>query len=110
MYTKPRYSLKDMLQWTRAETVLFFVIATVPVVLFDVFGQRWLHVPWLPVALVGTAVAFVISYQNNASYDRLWEARKICDGRLASAAGSAPCRALVVKARRSACGRRSWQT
>lgn len=80
MYTKPRYSLRDMLQWTRAETLLFLVIAAVPVILYQVFGQKWLHVPWLPVALVGTAVAFVISFQNNASYDRVWEARKIWGG------------------------------
>ena len=80
MYTKPRYSLKDMLQWTRAETLLFLAIAAVPVILYEVFGQKWLHVPWLPVALVGTAVAFVISFQNNASYDRVWEARKIWGG------------------------------
>jgi putative membrane protein len=80
MYTKPRYSLKDMVLWTRGDTLVFLVIATVPVIVYEVFGQKWLHVPWLPVALVGTAVAFVISFQNNASYDRVWEARKIWGG------------------------------
>lgn len=34
-------------------------------------------VPWLPVSLVGTAVAFYVGFKNNSSYDRLWEARKI---------------------------------
>lgn len=46
---------------------------------------EWLHsinifsvkVPWLPVSLVGTAVAFYVGFKNNSSYDRLWEARKI---------------------------------
>lgn len=33
--------------------------------------------PWLPIALLGTAVAFVLGFKNNASYDCLWEARKI---------------------------------
>jgi putative membrane protein len=33
--------------------------------------------PWLPIALLGTAVAFVVGFKNNASYDRLWEARRI---------------------------------
>jgi putative membrane protein len=33
--------------------------------------------PWLPVALLGTAVSFVIGFKNNASYDRLWEARRV---------------------------------
>ncbi len=35
------------------------------------------QVPWLPVSLVGTAVAFYVGFKNNSSYDRLWEARKI---------------------------------
>lgn len=34
-------------------------------------------VPWLPVSLVGTAVAFYVGFKNNSAYDRLWEARKI---------------------------------
>lgn len=33
--------------------------------------------PWLPLSLVGTAVAFYVGFKNNQSYDRLWEARKI---------------------------------
>ncbi len=34
-------------------------------------------VPWLPVSIVGTAVAFYVGFKNNSAYDRLWEARKI---------------------------------
>ncbi len=35
---------------------------------------------WLPIALLGTAVAFIVSFKNNASYDRLWEARRVWGG------------------------------
>jgi len=59
---------------------VFIVVAALPVVIYEVLGQRWLHLPWLPIALIGTAVAFIISFQNNATYDRLWEARKIWGG------------------------------
>ena len=31
-------------------------------------------------ALIGTAVAFILSFQNNATYGRIWEARKIWGG------------------------------
>lgn len=34
----------------------------------------------MPIALIGTAVAFLIGFKNNASYDRAWEARKIWGG------------------------------
>jgi predicted membrane chloride channel (bestrophin family) len=29
-------------------------------------------VPWLPIALLGTAVAFVVGFKNNASYTWSW--------------------------------------
>lgn len=38
------------------------------------------HLPWLPVSVIGTAVAFYVGFKNNQSYDRLWEARKIWGG------------------------------
>lgn len=34
-------------------------------------------IPWLPISLIGTAVAFYVGFKNNNAYDRLWEARKI---------------------------------
>jgi len=80
MYTRKGYSLKDMVLWTRQETVVLTIIALIPVVVYEIFGQKWLHLPWLPIAVVGTAVAFIVSFQNNATYDRLWEARKIWGG------------------------------
>lgn len=80
MYTKKNYSLKNMVWWTRYDTALLVIIALIPVILYEVFDQKWLHLPWLPIAVVGTAVAFIISFQNNASYDRVWEARKIWGG------------------------------
>ena len=36
-----------------------------------------MQVPWLPISVVGTAVAFYVGFKNNQAYDRLWEARKI---------------------------------
>lgn len=36
-----------------------------------------LLLPFLPIATVGTAVAFYVGFKNNSSYDRLWESRKI---------------------------------
>ena len=80
MLTKKRYSIKDMVFWTRWETALFFLFALVVTILFDIIGFTFLHVPWTPVALIGTAVAFIIGFQNSAAYGRIWEARKIWGG------------------------------
>ena len=46
-------------------------------VLYRVVGWQWISIPWLPVSLIGTAVAFYVGFKNNQSYDRVWEARKI---------------------------------
>ena len=80
MYTKRIFPIKGLLKWTRRETFLFILIGTIPVILFDIVGLKWLHVPWLPLGVLGTAISFIISFKNNASYDRLWEARKIWGG------------------------------
>ena len=77
MITSKKFSLVEVLKWTKVEIIIFIFIAAIPTILYDVLGYKWLAIPWLPVALVGTAVAFLIGFRNNASYDRLWEARKI---------------------------------
>ena len=80
MYIRRIYPIMGMMKWTRWETMLFFVIALIPTILFEVFELTWLQIPWTPIALVGTALAFVIGFQNNAAYGRIWEARKIWGG------------------------------
>ncbi len=80
MYTRRIFPIAGVLRWTRRHILLFLFLALIPVVLFDVLGLKWLHVPWLPLGVLGTAVAFIVSFKNNASYDRLWEARKIWGG------------------------------
>jgi len=77
MYIKRIFPVKTVLKWTRRDIYLFLLIGAIPVVLFDIVGLKWLHVPWLPLGVLGTAISFLISFKNNASYDRLWEARKI---------------------------------
>ncbi|GAB4025039.1 bestrophin family protein [Spirosoma koreense] len=47
---------------------------------YDYLGWKWVAVPWLPVSLIGTAVAFYVGFKNNQSYDRSWEARKVWGG------------------------------
>ncbi|MGB5555784.1 MAG: bestrophin family ion channel [Flavobacteriaceae bacterium] len=80
MYTKKVYRIKDMVKWTRFETFSFLAIITVFVALYYYFDLAWLKIPWTPLALIGTAVAFVIGFQNNSAYGRIWEARKIWGG------------------------------
>lgn len=47
---------------------------------YQLLEWKWVAIPWLPVSLIGTAVAFYVGFKNNQSYDRGWEARKIWGG------------------------------
>jgi ion channel-forming bestrophin family protein len=47
---------------------------------YSYLGWKWVAIPWLPVSLIGTAVAFYVGFKNNQSYDRVWEARKVWGG------------------------------
>ncbi len=69
-----------MILWTRRELIFFVILATLATFLFEILDFKWLQIPLTPVGLIGTAVAFLVSFQNNAAYDRIWEARKIWGG------------------------------
>ena len=80
MYTKKVYRARDMARWTRFETYLFLGISVTLTAIYYFFELDWIDIPWTPLALIGTAVAFVIGFQNNSAYGRIWEARKIWGG------------------------------
>lgn len=80
MHIKKNYSTFEMAWWTRFDTFIFLFIICIWVFAYYIFDLAWLRIPWTPISLIGTAVAFVIGFQNNASYDRIWEARKIWGG------------------------------
>ena len=76
MFIRRTYTIRELLYWTRREIFALLLLAVIPTLLYASLGWRWLQIPWLPIALVGTAVAFVVGFKNNASYERMWEARR----------------------------------
>lgn len=77
MHTGKYYSLREVLYWTRRDVFFLLAISAIPTSAFILLDWKWLVIPWLPIALLGTAVAFVVGFKNNATYDRMWEARRI---------------------------------
>lgn len=77
MFTELRYPLRATIMWSRSNFLLPAAWAAVVTTLYVVFDLTWLAMPWLPMSLIGIAVAFYLGFKNNASYDRTWEARKI---------------------------------
>lgn len=76
MHTGRRYTPLEFFRWTINDTWVLLAIATVPTLLYAL-GWKFLALPWQPVAIIGTAVAFIVGFKNNASYNRIWEARQI---------------------------------
>lgn len=77
MYTERRYGYWTTIKWSRKGLYFGAITGAIAYLLHEIVGHEWFFVPWQPVALVGTALAFYLGFKNNASYDRLWEARKI---------------------------------
>ncbi|GAB3703865.1 bestrophin family ion channel [Spirosoma flavus] len=80
MHAGRKYSLFEFIVWTRRDIYWLIGLATIPTVLYQVLGWKWLAIPWVPIAMIGTAAAFIVGFKNNATYSRLWEARQIYGG------------------------------
>jgi putative membrane protein len=76
MHSGKNYSFYEVIFWTRRDIMGLLLVAAIPAVCYQLLDFKWLAIPWLPIALLGTAVAFIVGFKNNASYDRWWEARK----------------------------------
>lgn len=76
MHTGKRYTPLEFFRWSLRDTITMLLVASVPTILFY-FGHTYLAIPWQPIAVLGTALSFVVGFKNNASYGRIWEARQI---------------------------------
>lgn len=77
MHAGKSYRLGEFLAWTKRDIFWLVVLAVVPTALYVFAGWHWLAIPWVPITMLGTAAAFIAGFRNNATYNRLWEARQI---------------------------------
>ena len=77
MFVKKNFSLLNILRFSGFHIIWLTVWATVVTIFYETFHFEWLEIPYLPLSIIGTAVAFYLGFKNNSSYDRMWEARKI---------------------------------
>ncbi|MCY0969353.1 bestrophin family protein [Chryseobacterium wangxinyae] len=76
MHSGKRFGPLEFMMWTRRSLYILLIMSTIPTVLYYL-GFVFVSFPWQPIAIMGTAVAFIVGFKNNASYSRLWEARQI---------------------------------
>lgn len=71
--------ISKLLKWSGHHIVWLTLVMSFAVLIYH-FGWINFVIPWLPVSVIGTAVAFYVGFKNNQSYSRTWEARKIWGG------------------------------
>ncbi|MEQ8325088.1 MAG: bestrophin family ion channel [Vicingaceae bacterium] len=80
MFVYKNFNFKGVMSFTGGHLIWITAWASLVTLLFEFTNWNWMTIPWLPLSLVGIAVAFYVGFKNNQSYDRLWEARKIWGG------------------------------
>lgn len=76
MLVKKALSLKAIYQFA-GQHLIWLIPWMVTVTALYHYSHWTFVIPWLPLSLIGTAVAFFVGFKNNQAYDRLWEARKV---------------------------------
>lgn len=80
MYVRRQFDLLFMYLFSWRLILWSIFTGSIAYLTYDYWGWKWVAIPWLPVSLIGTAVAFYVGFKNNQSYERSWEARKIWGG------------------------------
>lgn len=68
-----------ILKWSWVGVLIAFTCCSAIALLYF-FEIITIKIPWLPISVIGTAVAFFVGFKNNQAYDRWWEARKVWGG------------------------------
>jgi ion channel-forming bestrophin family protein len=72
--------LSRLLHFVANRIVLFFLIDILISVAYVIYGVKWVAIPELPVALIGTGLTIFLGFRIKAAYDRWWEARILWGG------------------------------
>jgi len=80
MFVQKNFGIKGIWGFTGGHLVWLSIWAVGYTAAYEYANLKWLTIPWVPLAVIGTAVAFYVGFKNNSAYDRMWEARKIWGG------------------------------
>lgn len=77
MITARRWQLPNVMHYVGWPLLTLFIWDVVITVLFVWFDQKWLSVNELPMPIIGSALALLVTIRNNNAYARWWEGRQL---------------------------------
>ena len=77
MFIKKNFSFRNVMHFSGHHIVWIVAWVSSVAALYHYVGLEMLTIPWLPLSIIGTAVAFYVGFKNNSAYNRMWEARMI---------------------------------
>jgi ion channel-forming bestrophin family protein len=80
MYIGKKMGIHAMWVFARKNIIKTAILSSAVTCVYQLLHWKFIAIPFLPVATIGTAVAFYIGFKNNQAYDRLWEARQLWGG------------------------------
>jgi putative membrane protein len=80
MYVGKDFTFAILWHFARKNLLRTFLVSIGACVLYKIVGWQWVGISFIPVASIGTAVAFYVGFKNNQAYDRMWDARKLWGG------------------------------
>ena len=80
MLINKHITIQSIWLFGRKNILITLLLSSVVTGLYHFLDLHLIAIPFLPVATIGTAVAFYVGFKNNQAYDRLWEARRLWGG------------------------------
>ena len=77
MHAGKSYKLSEFLVWTWRHIFWLTILGVIATVLYELYDLKWLAIPFTIIGLLGTATAFIITFRNQETHTRTWEARQI---------------------------------
>ena len=76
MYVGRKFTFLSYVLWTKYEVLVTFIVAIIACIMYDYFGFHKIGTSPYVGTVLGTTLAFVISFKNNVAYQRQTEAAK----------------------------------
>jgi putative membrane protein len=73
MFLHRKINFRVILQFAWKVQLYTFLISLFVWVAYQLLNTKAVAIPFLPVATIGTSVAFYVGFKNNSAYDRLWK-------------------------------------